>query len=443
MIQRQLDVALALWIGLPPAWQTVLLVVFGLAGGALANHAIASWCWFRRPLSPWTNPRRWPLSQEAREAFESVGPRRPWDRIPVAGWLFLRRERDIFGPGFWIRPILIELGLAITLPWMHQAWIDGRLLPAGVAPGVVAACVPWMTQLFFIHAILLVIMVAATFIDFDERTIPDVLTIPGTLFGLCVAAASPRTFLPVMHIAMVPHERSGIRPVLVTEPGPHDAWWLGVAGLWTGLAVWTIYCFALADRRVILRHGYRKAMTYFFARLLRHWSWKLIVAMWVLGSAGIVAVYRVGGLHWLGLVTSLVGLAVGGGIVWSIRLVGRWALQKEAMGFGDVTLMAMIGSIIGWQASIAAFFLSPMAAILIVLVRYVVTRDTATPFGPYLCVGTLATLWWWDAIYNYELSPLLLSLGGILLWFSLAILLLLGGMLFVWRIIKTRLLGVG
>jgi len=442
MIQNQLDAVLASWIGWPPIWQTVSLVLLGLVGGALANHAITSWCWYRRPLSPWTNPLRWPLTKEARDAFESVGPRRLWDRIPVVGWFFLRREREIFGRGFWIRPVLIEVGLAIALPWMHQAWIGGQLLPAGVRPNVLALCTPWMTQLFFLHAILLVIMVAATFIDFDERTIPDVLTIPGTLLGLGAAAASARFFPPVEHIAIVPGDRSGIVPVMAYEPGPYDPWWLASGSLWTGLAVWTVYCFALTDRRVILRHGYRKAVDYFFARLVRHWSWKLILAMWIVGFAGIVVIFNVGGLHWLGLITSLVGLATGGGIVWSIRLVGRWALQKEAMGFGDVTLMAMIGAMIGWQASIAAFFLSPMAAILIVIARYVVTRDTATPFGPYLCVGTLATLWCWDPIYNHQLSPMLLTLGGILLWFSLAILLLLGGMLFFWRIVKTRLLGL-
>ena len=43
-------------------------------------------------------------------------------------------------------------------------------------------------------------MAAASFIDIDEKTIPDLITIPGTLLGLILAAALPMAQLP--HIAM-------------------------------------------------------------------------------------------------------------------------------------------------------------------------------------------------------------------------------------------------
>ena len=72
----------------------------------------------------------------------------------------------------------------------------------------------------------------------------------------------------------------------------------------------------------------------------------------------------------------------------------------EAMGFGDVTLMAMIGAVIGWQGSILTFFLSPIAGLLIVMVVFVINRDPRTPYGPYLCVGTLLVVWFWDDVYN-------------------------------------------
>ena len=48
---------------------------------------------------------------------------------------------------------------------------------------------PYANSLFFVHAVLFILMVAATFIDFDERIIPDLITIPGTLLGLLLAVS--------------------------------------------------------------------------------------------------------------------------------------------------------------------------------------------------------------------------------------------------------------
>jgi leader peptidase (prepilin peptidase) / N-methyltransferase len=104
-----------------------------------------------------------------------------------------------------------------------------------------------------------------------------------------------------------------------------------------------------------------------------------------------------------------------------------------------VTLMAMIGAFVGWQAALIAFFLSPFAAIVIVLVRYVVTRDAYTPFGPYLCAGMILTILWWDRLYSGWLVNNLLLMGPVLLWFSIAMLGLMAVMLFVWRHIKRLL----
>ena len=141
-------------------------------------------------------------------------------------------------------------------------------------------------------------------------------------------------------------------------------------------------------------------------------------------------------IHWHGLFSSLVGLAVGGGIVWAIRIVASGAMRVEAMGFGDVTLMAMIGAFIGWQGAVAAFFLSPFAAIAIIIVQYIITRNPRVPFGPYLCAGTLLTIIFWDRVYNGAIAPNFGLLGNMILWMCLSLLGLMGGLLFVWRLIK-------
>ena len=422
----------AFWIELPMTLRMLLVALFGLAGGALANLVIYRCAYFHsRLISPWG------------PSPEGVPPRRASDRIPVLGWFGLRREASVHGAGFWIRPLLIELALPAAMLWLH--WFEtqsGGLLPEQLRfPQFLSAYEPTATSVFFAHAILLILMVAATFIDFDERTIPDIITIPGTLFALLLAWITAEIFMPT---SMVLGGALRVIPTTFDSPWFDPTKWMASRGLLTGLGIWSTWCFALTDWRwsgaLLRRRGLVRAVRHFFDGLFHYGFWKVLVVIWCLGALGIVWVWNVNGQPWLGLLSSLVGLAVGGGVVWAIRIVATWALNVEAMGFGDVTLMAMIGAFIGWQAALIAFFLSPFAAIVIVLVRYLITRDAYTPFGPYLCAGTLLTIVWWDRLYSSWLADNLLLMGPFLLWLCVAMLGLMAFMLFVWRHLKMWLL---
>ena len=424
---------LAFWIELSVPMQQTLIFLVGLAGGSLANYVIYRCAYFHpRPISPWG-----PLPE---------GTQRQWfDRIPFLGWLGLSRESEIHGRGFWIRPMMIELLLPLGLCWIYQfQCLDRGLWPLelryfenhnGYEHGGL--------YIFLTHALLIVFMTAATFIDFDERTIPDVITIPGTCLGLLIATTSIQVYMPTtVFIEGVPYGG----PTTLDSPWFHmDSKHLASErSLMTGLLIWSIWCFALADWRwsgaLCRRRGFARAVKHFVQGLFHYGYWKILFGMWLVGTVGILAVWNGAGVEWKGLLTGLCGLAVGGGVVWAIRIIATWALNMEAMGFGDVTLMAMIGTMVGWQAALIAFFLSPFAAILIVLVRYLVTKDAYTPFGPYLCAGTLMTIVGWDRFYRLWLSENLFLLGSLLLWFSLAMLVLMALMLMVWRQVKIRML---
>ncbi|MEM9369083.1 MAG: A24 family peptidase [Planctomycetota bacterium] len=440
MLPAWIDQLARSWLLLSTPVQYAVIVCAGVLGGALANHAITTWCWNARPISPWANWRAWidPKREPNEEEVEAIGAleRRKWTaRLPIIGWLVRSDETTVFGAGFWIRPLLIELAVPVLFVLHYRYLLGGGLLPAPPAlpVAVIAAVSPWMATIFVLHACFLVLMTAATFIDFDERTIPDRITVPGTLLALVAATLTPRVFLPGF-------AAGSLSPVLPPSPGTIADWWLGTASLPLGLAIWTVWCFALLDRRVILRKGLERAVAYFWARLFRSGSWRFILPMWLIGCVLITGVARSGGTGWLGLVTSLVGLAVGGGIVWGIRLVASGAMQMEAMGFGDVTLMAMLGAAVGWQAATIAFFLSPIAALFIVIVVWMITRDSQTPFGPYLCAGSILTVVFWDDLYNEYAVGVIAMFGPNLVWFALFLLSALGGMLFVWRLLKERFL---
>lgn len=103
--------------------------------------------------------------------------------------------------------------------------------------------------------------------------------------------------------------------------------------------------------------------------------------------------------HWHGLAVSLAGIIVGGGSVWIVRIIGQWVLKREAMGFGDVILMATIGSFLGWQPTLIVFFLAPVCALVVVAGLWVFRRDREIPYGPYLSLATLIVLIGWKQIW--------------------------------------------
>ncbi|QDT09850.1 prepilin peptidase [Planctomycetes bacterium K23_9] len=412
------------WIGLPLNLRYLVLAISGLVAGSAANYLIYTWCYFPRPISPWA-----PADKKT--------PTRTWaDRLPVLGWMTLRREREIHGTGFWIRPLLIELALAIAFPLLY--WFEsqiGGLLPVGLQGNaqLVKDFEAWGSQLTVGHAFLLFLLVAGTFIDFDEQTIPDVLTVPGTIIGLLLAACSAYWFLPV---DVANGNETWLSPAYFNLPwAPLAPKWRTSTGLMTGLAIWSLWCFALADRRIITRKGFAKAIEFFFAGLVRLPTWKLLAGIWVAGVIGIAAVFAIGGDRWHGLLTSLVGLAVGGGIVWAIRIVAWVSMRREAMGFGDVTLMAMIGAFLGWQAALTTFFLAPFTSIAIVTIKLLITRETETPFGPYLSAGAILTVAFWPTLYP-KLAINFVLLGPAVLPFAVAILAIMGVMLFAIQVAK-------
>lgn len=131
--------------------------------------------------------------------------------------------------------------------------------------------------------------------------------------------------------------------------------------------------------------------------------------------------------HTHGLLVSVVGLVVGGGTVWAVRAIGHWALGREAMGFGDVILMAMIGAFLGWQPVLTVFFLAPICAIVVVFLAVLSGTSREFPFGPWLSLAAVLLLVGWQVIWPFAgrffLMGRLMPFVGITILLLLAILL--------------------
>lgn len=92
--------------------------------------------------------------------------------------------------------------------------------------------------------------------------------------------------------------------------------------------------------------------------------------------------------------SSAVGVGFGWVLVWSVRALGTLAFRKEAMGFGDVKYMAMIGGYVGWQGVLLTMGVAIMLGAALGVVVKLLSTDPYLPFGPFLSVGAVATLIW-------------------------------------------------
>jgi leader peptidase (prepilin peptidase) / N-methyltransferase len=284
------------------AWQVNATFILGLLAIGAVVGSFLNVCIYR---IPWQKSVIWPGSH----CPKCSRPIAPEDNVPVLSWLALRGECRRCGGGIAVRYPLVEALVALLFAAVYFADVmHGLEIGWGPLPA-------WIPLRVAYHLVLVALLVAATFIDYDLTIIPDEVTVTGMIVGIGLGTLVP-----------------------AVRPDPVHA-----ATMWDG--------------------------------------------------------FKVG----------MTGLLVGGGLTQLVRFTGSAALRREAMGFGDVTLMAMIGSFLGWQAAVLTFFIAPFFGLGHALAKTVVyvgkrlsgkpssSADREIPFGPYLSMAALALLltWFW------------------------------------------------
>jgi len=89
----------------------------------------------------------------------------------------------------------------------------------------------------------------------------------------------------------------------------------------------------------------------------------------------------------LGLATGLSGWLIAGALGWAVRLVFTLILGKEALGVGDIHILAAAGAVAGWLVVVIGFFLSAPLALIGVLFFLLRRRSRAIQYGPWLALG--------------------------------------------------------
>jgi leader peptidase (prepilin peptidase)/N-methyltransferase len=327
-------------------------------------------------------------------------PIRFYDNIPILGWLRLRgRCRNCRGT-ISVRYPLIEAltGLLFLILFCFEipSLLGFKALEASsvwhffgpvnpLAPGVLVSC------RYALHLVLIIALVVATFIDIDLRIIPDSVTVPAMVFAVLA-----HTIVGNLYIVPLWYQTPAMA-------GPAWGFFAPLQGLFPPNVV---------------------------PAWLANWPRFIGVPAWIAAHP-----------HWHGLCLSIAGIVVGGGSIWAVRLAGHWALKREAMGFGDVILMAMIGSFIGWQGTLIVFMFGMVLAVAVAVPMWFIRRDRELPYGPYLAGGTLILLltarhtWPWFDVRLMAMGPLLIPMA-LFMMASLAL------MLVGWRTIQ-KALGFG
>jgi leader peptidase (prepilin peptidase)/N-methyltransferase len=111
-------------------------------------------------------------------------------------------------------------------------------------------------------------------------------------------------------------------------------------------------------------------------------------------AIGLLLSLRLGGA---GLMDGLLGAAVGFALLYTVAVVGKWMFKEEAMGGGDIKMMAMVGAFVGWKGVLLTVFLGALIGTA-VFVPLTLRKKRLVPFGVFLAIGAAVTFVAQDAI---------------------------------------------
>ena len=109
---------------------------------------------------------------------------------------------------------------------------------------------------------------------------------------------------------------------------------------------------------------------------------------------------------------SLLGLLVGGGIIYLTGLAGNWIFQRElmkrgleqSMGGGDVKLLAMVGAFLGWEKVLLVFFTAPFLGLPFALYQRFAKKEAVIPYGPFLSIAAGVYFFYGQSVWNYFIA---------------------------------------
>lgn len=340
-----------------------------------------------------------------------------YDNIPLVSWLALRARCRFCKARISPRYILVEAATAILVGGLY-AWY--YLLDARRGAGDFASSWP----MFVAHATLLCGLLVCSLVDLERWIVPLEVCWVVSAVGMISAAASPHPFWPIVSpvmggmavaaaagliLATILRRYGLIRPsfqdvdekALLKAAEKPVADRKGQGDSKSGQKAKTrITSVAIGKehgvnprKEILLEAAFLAPAILLacgaYALLTRRPDVAKVWSAW-LDPAGTV------GPHVNALLSALLGWLVGGLWIWATRILGTLAFGKEAMGMGDVDIMASVGAVTGWIVPSIAFFVAPFFGLAWAVVLLIRGNQRELPYGPWLAAASLLVMLWHD-----------------------------------------------
>jgi len=106
----------------------------------------------------------------------------------------------------------------------------------------------------------------------------------------------------------------------------------------------------------------------------------------------------------LALTDAVLGLLLGGGLLWALAAASPYVFGKEGMGGGDIKLLAMIGAFLGWKSTVLTIMIGAVAGAVVgiaLILLKIMRRDQYLPFGPFLVLGALISMFFQQDLFAW------------------------------------------
>jgi leader peptidase (prepilin peptidase)/N-methyltransferase len=97
------------------------------------------------------------------------------------------------------------------------------------------------------------------------------------------------------------------------------------------------------------------------------------------------------------LLQSALGALAGGGMLFFVSVAGRFLFRREAMGGGDIKMLAAFGTVLGYEGVAITFFVASIVGGMVaapLLITGRMKRHSYLPFGPFLNLGCFVALFY-------------------------------------------------
>lgn len=104
---------------------------------------------------------------------------------------------------------------------------------------------------------------------------------------------------------------------------------------------------------------------------------------------------------------AVLGAVLGYFSLWLVYHLFRLLTGKEGMGFGDFKLLAALGAWLGWQMLLPIALVASLAGALVgigLILFKKLARSNPIPFGPWLAMGGLVSLFWGTELLQFWLG---------------------------------------